>query len=89
MVIVIRIVLALVALMLLYPMYLACSWNILGEENYSQLDCVAKFAAITIGIPLAIASIVGFFKKSKDIFWNTFVGALFIGAVALFILMSL
>jgi hypothetical protein len=32
--------------------------------------------AKAIGIPLAVALIVWYFKRSSAIFWNTFVGAM-------------
>ncbi len=70
--------------MVLYPFLSVCSWNPFGPGHW-DLDCVARFLAITIGIPLAIASVVGFFKKSKDIFWNTLAGGLLVMATCIVI----
>ena len=80
MVVAIRIILSFIALYILYDFAHWCQVNWFGP-NYWQFDCVASLIGYAIGIPLAIAFVVGYFKKSRPVFWNTFVGVLFIEAI--------
>lgn len=81
MVIAIRIVLSLISLFALYDGVQLCTWIFFGP-NYWQFDCVAKFIGLAVCIPLVIAFAVGYVKKSRSMFWNTFVGVLFIEGMA-------
>ena len=91
MIIATRIVLTLVALLVLAATQ-ACTFCItlfggcFHNSSVFSLSCLFKFTAITIGIPLAIASVVWFFRKSKAIFWNTLVGALVVMAASIYLI---
>ena len=80
MIIAIRIVLALFALTVL--IYRA-RWFTLDDDlpGLWEAGFVIVYFAITVGIPLAIACVGGFLKKSKNIFWNVFVAELVLMAI--------
>jgi len=81
MVIAIRIVLSLIALGLLY-VYVAlwCYYGLFVPDRWDS-SCAAKTIGIFVGIPLAMALVAGYLKKSKPVFWNVFVATFFVMAV--------
>ena len=88
MVVAIRIVLSLVALCSLYwNLAWLCYIDIFFGNNHWTLDCVAREIGYYVGIPLAIALVAGYLKKSKPVFWNVFVGALVIVQVVIYFVM--
>jgi len=86
MIIAIRIVLSLIALCIHYwflPELCYYEW-FPKVEDYWRLNCVASYIGYCVGIPLAIALVAGYLKKSKPVFWNVFVGALVIMPVVIY-----
>lgn len=81
MIIAVRIVLSLIALLALGD-YVSwkCYFNFISGANW-KFDCVAAVIGFQVFIPLAIALVAGYVKKSKTVFLNVFVGTFFVVTV--------